>query len=432
MPRSPLLRAGLASTVLVFTTVACDPAPQPDAASGDLVVERTVQDGVEHVRNLSGSVWPAPAHLEPIATIGGVESEEYMFASPTAVWATPDMVLVADGRAAAARAYDRSGNYLRTYGRSGEGPGEFEMIMGVGITPEREVAVLGLQKVAYFSLAGEFLREWRVPIGGAGYALFAAMPVMTGDGGIFRLVGRLDPDAPSRDEMDRMWVRVGPDGWTDETILEPTFDIEQHSLSLPCPSGQGDCWYGAPYRPQQSRTLLFDRSLVVARGDRYELRLSRPDGSSMVIERIVEPRPVSDEERLHARLSLIASIRRGSPQFAGEGIEIPTHKPPVSAFVTSRDDRIYVARETGSHWNTHRCGPKSEWTEELDAWDCLDPEFEVDVFAPDGRYLGFFPRPAQARVTFAHIDGRELWCPAIAPDGNYVIQGYRLVIPPEP
>jgi hypothetical protein len=125
-------------------------------------------DGVTVVKNTKEPIFSDEVfNLVEDLSIGKVEGqEEYIFSQISAVDVDDnERIYVADMLPAHIKVFDRNGEYLRTIGRKGQGPGEMQMPYFVQITSENEVLVqdLGTQRIIYFTPDGEFLRQ--KPIG---------------------------------------------------------------------------------------------------------------------------------------------------------------------------------------------------------------------------------------------------------------------------
>ncbi len=87
--------------------------------------------------------------------------DEYMFSAVSMIAVDDeDNIYVADSKQKYIRVFDKDGNYLRTIGRSGQGPGEFTDISSLSITPQNELMVNDryASKFIFFSLMGNYLR----------------------------------------------------------------------------------------------------------------------------------------------------------------------------------------------------------------------------------------------------------------------------------
>ena len=96
-------------------------------------------------------------------SIGVAEGEEeYMFQMVNDIDADEQgHIYVSEGRLALIRVFDENGEYLRTIGRRGQGPGEMQMPIYVQVTGRDEIAVHDYpdQRLLYFSIDGVFLRQ---------------------------------------------------------------------------------------------------------------------------------------------------------------------------------------------------------------------------------------------------------------------------------
>jgi hypothetical protein len=95
--------------------------------TGTWVAERDTIGDTVIVRTISGSVWGEPITLAEDLAIGVLEGpEELMFGFVQAMAVDEKGgIYVFDGQVPALRYFDAEGNYVRTLGREGSGPGEY-------------------------------------------------------------------------------------------------------------------------------------------------------------------------------------------------------------------------------------------------------------------------------------------------------------------
>ena len=144
--------------------------------------------------------------LEEELRIGSMEDPDIGFTRIGDVWVSPTgEVYVSEARELEVRAYHADGRLLRTYGREGEGPGEFRSIQGFGVVGDTLwISDSRLNRTTLFSLDGALLETvtavLQVPIGEEmGFPL--TVPVfphaLRSDGLIESMfVGRIYPNLP--------------------------------------------------------------------------------------------------------------------------------------------------------------------------------------------------------------------------------------------
>jgi len=125
-------------------------------------------DGVTIVKNPKEPIYPDKiVTFEEELTIGKSEGpEEYLINS---IWSfTIDdegNTYILDSRPYRIKVFDEDGKYLRSIGRSGQGPGELQGPRNIQFTVQKEIMVNDSRKGAllFFSVDGRFLREIRSP-----------------------------------------------------------------------------------------------------------------------------------------------------------------------------------------------------------------------------------------------------------------------------
>ncbi len=126
------------------------------------------ENGITVVRNPEAPLYSEDMFsMEEELAIGEVEGrEEYMFQRIFTVAVNEaDDIFVLDYQAKHFKIFNKHGQYIKTIGRPGQGPGEFQIPGSLICTNQKEIVVGDVSRLSYFTLEGEFIKN--VPIIGA-------------------------------------------------------------------------------------------------------------------------------------------------------------------------------------------------------------------------------------------------------------------------
>lgn len=263
---------------------------------------------------------------------------------------------------------------VRTFGRKGRGPGEFEMIAGVWRGPGDSLYVydLNLARVTPFSPS-------------AGFGSPRAFPPVTKDGFV-QLTGRF-PDGTFLGSAMKGYGGRSPEGVQDDslTVLRVGPDTAMRTIArLPFSrswvhrEGPNTMVMAVPFEGRGMATAWGDGYLLGDAG-RYELRRYGPGGRlEMVIRRAVTPAPVTgaDVERTIAT-QVAAGTDEALVRRIFAGMPIPRHFPVVGRILPTADGGLWVQDHPGGDEQA-----PATWT----------------MFARDGSITGRVTMPAGARV----------------------------------
>ncbi len=138
-PPLPILTA---PTIALLLSAACG-GPTSERPV-DWVVERDTIGDTIVVRTLSGSAWGIPMELEIDLSIGTLEGDStLMFGSIQQIAVDADGGIYAfDRQVPALRYFNARGEYVRTLGREGAGPGEYrDVALGLAVLSDGRVVM---------------------------------------------------------------------------------------------------------------------------------------------------------------------------------------------------------------------------------------------------------------------------------------------------
>ncbi len=298
----------------------------------------------------ASSAVPAEWDLALVASIGaGALSEEGSpeeFGRVVGVALGPDdEVFVADRLNFEVRVFGLDGAHRRSFGRRGEGPGEFETLYSIAWVGDRLLALdYENARISEFSAAGDYLgqRETARGISGSGLGLYSV-------GAAEAYVDHFD----RADDWRHVYAGQGPDGPTGVAI--PVLpQPEGRSSVIVCDRGDVRASYLIPFAPRLIQHPGPGGSLYSAVTGDYRIVATRDADTVRVVEGQAEAAPVTDaewERRTEAIRSLKAEYPSAQcePDLPGK----PSAKPILKALFVAPDGRLWVevAAAGGDRWD---------------------------------------------------------------------------------
>lgn len=331
-----------------------------DPASSTVTVDTV--GGIEAVTNAGDAGhaigWTVGA---PRIELGHLEGEgAYVFGSIGGIVVDDaGRVFVGDADVLEIRVFSPDGGHLFTFGRKGQGPGEFENIDAMRLAPDGSLLVRDVRqaRVSVFGLDGEFRRQ--VPLERP-WMQFQNRPTLWAD-----TAGRLyDWVRFAAGDVDSLGVVVYSDsGTVRQRVVTAAFSPLTIDLLR---DGQPFATLPVPHTAFASGAVAPSGWIVSGVGTSYELEVRAADGSlQRRIRREIEPtpRPAWLADTTEARIAeFIDELGGGRP----EDYELPEHLPAFTHIAVDDLDHIWVGRD----------GDQSR----------LPTTF--DVFGPAGRFMG--------------------------------------------
>lgn len=234
------------------------------------------EDGVTVVKNPIEPIYSENIFsLEEELCIGEAEGrDEYMFSQIIDVGVDEEEnVYILDFKESHIRVFNRSGEYIRTIGRKGQGPGEIQRAINIYITPANEILIndRGARYFHFITLGGKYIRSI--------YQGRLSRPRVDTQNNIIARSTIIDT-AGVRFDLKKF------DSELNElhTIFSYEYDVTPKIYNV--------------YPPQCVWEVRSDDSIVWGYADKYELEIL--DRSGQVIRKIIkgyEPVEITEEEK---------------------------------------------------------------------------------------------------------------------------------------
>lgn len=371
---------GLIATLLIF--LACGDAGAPSAPA----VAVTDSAGIRIVTTRPGDLVYAELAAEPSLSIGEFTGpDELLFGRiASARRDAVGNVVVADGQAHEIRIFDLDGRHLRSLGREGEGPGEFELLRGAW-------------PVTGGGIVTTDILQDRITLFGAAGTTIETAPLAESDifGGIFTIglagPGMVLSRASPRTSLEDMWgtmsggenrrllfVRHRFDGTLADTLA---WGMDGFRASVSRVSGREMevTTFTVPFSPR-SVAAGSSHGVVSTDGVAYGLRVFGENGTLRLIARLDDsPRPRTGP---HLERYVRGSFPGNDERVIQDFIE-RYRQSPLPDSLPAYTDLLFA--EGGEVWAQRYRLPD----ESMRRWD---------VFAADGVYLGRVAVPASFRI----------------------------------
>jgi len=371
--------------VLTPTVLGCFESSRSDAGLWTGSID-TLASGQVFVTNTDQPLWPAGSEWRVVEDlrIGTLDhTGPDLFGRIMSLEVdSANRVYVLESQSQELRVFNADGTHLRTIGRRGHGPGEFAQALMVKLSPEGNIWVVDPEndRISVFDTAGTYLHSRRT-LGG-----FVLMPWPGGfdDAGSYYtpvlIPAEGNAELPFWEALEKYDSRFE----LIDTIMPPRGpDRSETTFSV----RRDDRYLGAriPFTPQFHWHLHPSGTIWALDGGRYRLVQLNADGDTLrTITREFEPYPVTSAELESAIAELDWFVQEGGKIVRGK---IPSSKPPAEDFFFDDQGHIYVIRVTTLE----------------------DAGKVLDVFDPDGRYLGEVRLPFRIRPPYPVIRGSTMW-----------------------
>ena len=385
-----MMRTAVVVSLLVPLACADSGAPPPSAAAA------TDSAGIRIVTNPPAYIVYAELAAEPTLSIGQLSGpEELLFGRiQLARRDAAGNLVVADGQAYEIRIFNGEGRHLRSLGREGEGPGEFESLHGAWPVADGGIvaADILLDRITQFgaqgtptataTLAGRDNHRGIFPIELAGpdMVLSRAFPrsVRTAEVLSGSIEDMVDAVVGGEENRRLLFVRHSFDGTLVDTVAEGR-DALRASVSRGTGMEMEVNTFTVPFSPR-SVAAGSPNGVVVTNGAAYGIRVFGEDGSLRSIARLDDSRPVRTDAHLER---YVRGYLPGRDERVIQDYIERYRQSPLADSLPAYTDLLFA--EGGEVW-AQRYGLPDE---SMLRWD---------IFAPDGAYLGRVNIPASFRI----------------------------------
>ena len=378
--------------ILCVTSVACRHARHAGGWEGTV---DTTSSGVIVVHNAGPGAWDSTTawRLAEELRIGGADdSGPGALSNPrTFEVDAAGRIYVIEDQPMELRVYGPDGNFLRRLMRSGSGPGEVNQGIGLAWDSLGHLWVVDQSNARFtvWDTSGARLAEHRRPI--SGFFTWQWAGAITRSGELIDITSARIPG-----EFRLAAVRLDSAFGVSDTLAlpywqGPAFEIRRENMSAS---------YSIPFAPSLLWKLDPRGFVWSAITDRYRIVQRALGGDTVrVVEREVQPAAVTATEKENAIKGLDYFVKQGG---VVDRSKIPDVKPLFTQLWV--DDRGYL-------W-TARSRPEGTKGSLL------------DVFDPDGRYLGEVSAPLSLQAVL--IRGTALYATATDEDDAPVILRFRI------
>lgn len=285
------------------------------------------KDGIKIVKNPSTPAFGEFIFdLEENLSIGGDPAEENYYFPRGASLNVDDKgnIYVCDSGNKRVQKYDKSGQYVTTIGRAGQGPGEYMFPSQVYFDSEGKFCVYGFRELVYFTPQGDFLRKAVLK---ASLNYFILGPKET-------IIGK---QQPRPDNPVEALVQLSSEGDVIRTVAEfPSIGSERKDVFIMH-------WYS----PRVGLAAQLPDSFWYGYSTEYKLYLADAQGQTqLIVTKDEKSAPLSTREKEATKeKGIFAWVGNWQGPIPKELVAFPSHRPFFDLrFLTDDCGRLYVPR----------------------------------------------------------------------------------------
>lgn len=353
----------LGPPLVALLIAACAPSSASDSTFRGSI--DTLPDGTVAVVNPAGGMWNASSawRVEVDLTLGSFEGTgPELFGQITDIAVDPaERIWVLEGQAQEVRVFDREGRHVRTIGRKGGGPGEFSQAIGMDWGPDGNLWIPDPQnaRITVIDTAGELVRM----IPAIGGVTIMPWPGGFGRDGYFYTYAPI----PGAERFRIGLVRYDTAMTPLDTIRPPRYTGPENFFEAR--TNGGFIRAGVPFSPGLAWRLVPAGGFWALETGTYRLlRITFAGDTLRTVTRAFDPLPVTGAD-IDAAIERLEWFTRQGGKI--DRSKFPSTKTPVTGFVVDDEGYLWVARRGAG-----------------EAEGVL-----VDVFDPEGRYLGELTLP---------------------------------------
>lgn len=310
-----------------------------EVGSAELVQRRAIGDTTEVITNLSEVT---PRGVSEVLSVGAFESEDlnYVFGRVGSVAIGPDGdVYVLDSQAMEIRRFNPDGEWVGSYGREGQGPGEFSSPSSIAVRSDGAVFARDNRNARLQGFTPDPV-QW--PVVEPGF--FTSAPLWIDDRGRAHVVTR-NPEAEFGSPNSQEVRVVNRDGEVVRTSSPPFSSLEIPVAKAEFNDGTSRRSASAPvpFSPQALWAVHPTGAWVGGISSDYLIEMWGPERSGVLrFGRRASVLPVAPEERAFFMNRIQTSLRNTDPNWDWSGLEVPRTKRPFTGVFAGLDGRIWV------------------------------------------------------------------------------------------
>jgi hypothetical protein len=320
----------------------------------------TLPNGTIEVHNPSYGIWDSTTawHVVEELRIGTLEGSGPDLFGNISTFEVDESgnIYVFESQAQELRVFNASGQYIRTIGREGGGPGEFRQGIGLAWAPDGLLWVVdpGNSRISAFDTTGAYVTMKRIL---GGYVMMPWPGRFDRAGSFYHYGMDIEAERGGRFVMVRFDTLLNPL----DTIRVPRPPDDRY---FELHSETGSVTAGIPFTASITSRIGPNGNLWFANTGNYHIYKRSVEGdTSLKISREFEPLPVSAEEIDSAVARLEWFTRQGGRV---DRSRFPSVKPVLRSLYLDDEGRVWVEPIAESH----------------------ESGSPIDVFDVDGRYLG--------------------------------------------